>query len=86
MEWTGQVPAWSVLGLSAVAAIGYGARRYRPKAPMLCQKTARVLDQIAKLGVRTLNSSGYPVIELPLGRADDIDAVGKLLIRSGAFT
>ncbi len=34
MEWTGQVPAWSVLGLSAVAAIAYGACRYRPKAPM----------------------------------------------------
>ena len=34
MEWTGQVPAWSVLGLSAVAAIAYGARRYRPEAPM----------------------------------------------------
>ena len=34
MEWTGQVPAWSVLGLSAVAAIAYGAYRYRPKAPL----------------------------------------------------
>ena len=30
----GQVPAWAVLGLSAVAAIAYGARRYRPKAPL----------------------------------------------------
>ena len=43
----------------------------------LCHKTRRVLDQIAKLGVRTLNTSGYPVIELPLGNADDIDAVGN---------
>jgi len=34
MEWTGQVPAWAVLGLSAVAAIGYGAYRYRPRAPL----------------------------------------------------
>jgi diguanylate cyclase (GGDEF)-like protein/PAS domain S-box-containing protein len=34
MEWTGQVPAWSVLGLSAVAAIAYGACCYRPKAPL----------------------------------------------------
>ena len=34
MEWTGQVPAWAVLGLSAVAAIAYGAHRYRPKAPL----------------------------------------------------
>ncbi len=34
MEWTGQVPAWAVLGLSAVAAIAYGAHRYRPKASL----------------------------------------------------
>jgi diguanylate cyclase (GGDEF)-like protein/PAS domain S-box-containing protein len=34
MEWTGQVPAWAVLGLSAVAAIGYGTYRYRPRAPL----------------------------------------------------
>ena len=34
MEWAGQVPAWSVLGLSAVAAIAYGAYRYRPRAPL----------------------------------------------------
>jgi hypothetical protein len=32
MEWPGQVPAWAVLGLSSVAAIFYGARRYRPDA------------------------------------------------------
>jgi diguanylate cyclase (GGDEF)-like protein/PAS domain S-box-containing protein len=34
MEWTGQVPAWSVLGLSAVGAIAYGTYRYRPKTPV----------------------------------------------------
>jgi diguanylate cyclase (GGDEF)-like protein/PAS domain S-box-containing protein len=34
MEWPGQVPAWALLGLSAVAAIGYGAWRYRPRAPL----------------------------------------------------
>jgi len=34
MEWPGQVPAWSLLGLSAVAAIVYGVRRNRPTAPV----------------------------------------------------
>ncbi|MGD0082390.1 MAG: EAL domain-containing protein [Acidimicrobiales bacterium] len=34
MEWSGQVPAWALLGLSAVAAITYGIRRYRPNAPI----------------------------------------------------
>jgi 8-amino-7-oxononanoate synthase len=52
---------------------------------LLCHKTRRVLDQIAKLGFRTLNSSGYPVIELPLGHADDIDAVGKFLFDRGIY-
>ncbi len=51
----------------------------------ICQKTRRVLDQVARLGLRTLNSSGYPVIELPLGHADDIDAVGKFLFERGIY-
>ena len=51
----------------------------------LCQKTHRVLSQIKKLGLRTLNTSGYPVIELPLGHADDIDAVGKFLFDRGIY-
>ena len=34
MEWPGQVPAWALLGVSAVAAIAYGIRRNRPNAPV----------------------------------------------------
>jgi diguanylate cyclase (GGDEF)-like protein/PAS domain S-box-containing protein len=34
MEWQGQVPAWALLGLSAVAAIVYGVRRNRPNSPI----------------------------------------------------
>jgi diguanylate cyclase (GGDEF)-like protein/PAS domain S-box-containing protein len=34
MEWPGQVPAWALLGLSAVAAIAYGIRQNRPNAPI----------------------------------------------------
>jgi len=51
----------------------------------LCRKTARVLDRIAELGLRTLNTSGFPVIELPLGDGDDIDAVGRLLFDRGIY-
>ncbi len=32
MEWPGQVFAWALLGLSAVVAIAYGVRHYRPNA------------------------------------------------------
>ncbi len=31
-EWPGQVPAWALLGLSAVAAIAYGVKRNRPRS------------------------------------------------------
>jgi 7-keto-8-aminopelargonate synthetase-like enzyme len=48
-------------------------------------KTGRVLDQIERLGLRTLNQSGFPVIELPLGCADDIDAVGRFLFDRGIY-
>jgi 8-amino-7-oxononanoate synthase len=51
----------------------------------LAEKTARVLDCIHGLGLYTLNRSGYPVIELPLGRADDIDAVGQFLFDRGIY-
>ncbi|HMK96272.1 MAG TPA: diguanylate cyclase, partial [Acidimicrobiales bacterium] len=33
MEWAGQVPAWSLLGMCSVAAIAYGAYRHRPRTP-----------------------------------------------------
>jgi len=48
-------------------------------------KTQSVLDQVEQLGLRTLNSSGFPVIELPLGHADDIDAVGRFLFERGIY-
>jgi 8-amino-7-oxononanoate synthase len=48
-------------------------------------KTQRVLAHIDRLGLRTLNTSGYPVIELPLGRAEDIDAVGRFLFDRGIY-
>ncbi len=38
-----------------------------------------------ELGIRTLNSSGCPIIELPLGNSDDIDAVGRFLFDRGIY-
>ncbi len=51
----------------------------------LRRKTKAVLDQVHRLGLRTLNTSGFPVIELPLGHADDIDAVGRFLFDRGIY-
>jgi len=51
----------------------------------LADKTRRVLDQIGRLGLKTLNTSGYPIIEIPLSRPDDIDAVGRFLFERGIY-
>jgi 8-amino-7-oxononanoate synthase len=52
---------------------------------ILRRKTAMVLRRISELGLHTLNTSGYPVIALPLGRGDDIDEVGKFLFERGIY-
>jgi 8-amino-7-oxononanoate synthase len=51
----------------------------------LGRKTARVLERIHSLGLRTFNTSGYPVIELPLARHRDIDALGRFLFDRGIY-
>lgn len=48
-------------------------------------KTARVLDRIAELGLSTMNTSGFPIVELPLGAGEDIDAVGRFLFDRGIY-
>jgi len=44
-----------------------------------------VLDRVNELGLRTLNTSGLPIIELPLGYDDDIDEVGRFLFDRGIY-
>ncbi len=51
----------------------------------LHRKTMRVLDTVRALGMATPNTSGLPIIELPLERADDIDAVGRFLFSRGIY-
>jgi 8-amino-7-oxononanoate synthase len=51
----------------------------------LCRRTASVLDRVKELGLFTLNTSGFPIIELPLGNRDDIDEVGRFLFDRGIY-
>ncbi len=51
----------------------------------LCRKTAVVLDRVHALGAFTPNTSGFPIIELPLADGDDIDAVGRYLFGRGIY-
>jgi 7-keto-8-aminopelargonate synthetase-like enzyme len=51
----------------------------------LSRRTARLLEHIKDLGIHTLNSSGLPIVELPLGDPDDIDVVGRFLFEHGIY-
>jgi 7-keto-8-aminopelargonate synthetase-like enzyme len=49
------------------------------------RKSQRVLARLRALGIYTPNRSGYPVIEVPLARHEDIDAVGRYLFDRGIY-
>jgi 8-amino-7-oxononanoate synthase len=51
----------------------------------LWKKTAQVLDCLDRLGIHTPNRSGFPIIEVPLARHDDIDAAGRFLFENGIY-
>ena len=51
----------------------------------LCQRTERVLDCLARLRVHTPNRSGFPIVEVPLARHEDIDAAGRFLFENGIY-
>ena len=49
------------------------------------RKTRKVLDRLHELDIYTPNQSGYPLIEVPLARHDDIDEVGRYLFDRGVY-
>jgi 8-amino-7-oxononanoate synthase len=51
----------------------------------LWRKTAKVLGYLDRIGVHTPNRSGFPIIEVPLARQEDIDAVGRFLFDNGIY-
>ena len=51
----------------------------------LHRKTARVLDQVHALKLDCPNTSGFPVIEVPLHDAADLDVVSSLLWSLGIY-
>ena len=70
---------------TVLAGFGVNATEGDQLRQVLYQRTARVLDRVEELGLRTLNTSGFPIIELPLGNRDDIDAVGRFLFERGIY-
>ena len=51
----------------------------------LWHKTDQILRCLDRLGVHTPNRSGFPIIEVPLARHDDIDAAGRFLFDNGIY-
>jgi 8-amino-7-oxononanoate synthase len=51
----------------------------------LWHKTDQVLSYLDRLGVHTPNRSGFPIIEVPLARHEDIDAAGRFLFDNGIY-
>ena len=51
----------------------------------LWEKTNRVLRRLDRLGIHTPNRSGFPIIEIPLARHEDIDRVGRFLFNRGIY-
>ncbi len=51
----------------------------------LWKKTAQVLECLDRLGIHTPNRSGFPIIEVPLARHEDIDAAGRFLFENGIY-
>ncbi len=47
--------------------------------------TARILDALQAMDVRTPNVSGFPIIEIPLARHEEIDAAGQFLFDRGVY-
>jgi 8-amino-7-oxononanoate synthase len=70
---------------TVLAGMAVNERRGDEVRADLRRKTQRVLDTVSELGIYTPNSSGFPIVELPLADADDIDAVGDFLFKRGIY-
>jgi 8-amino-7-oxononanoate synthase len=51
----------------------------------LHSRTKRVIDHLRGLNMYTPNQSGFPIVEIPLADADDIDEVGEYLFDRGIY-
>lgn len=51
----------------------------------LWRKTARILDALRSLRMKTPNQSGLPIIEIPLVNHEEIDPAGRFLFEQGIY-
>jgi 8-amino-7-oxononanoate synthase len=70
---------------TVLAGLDLNERRGDELRAAVHRKTARVLDCLRRLGVATPNHSGFPIIEVPLARHEEVDAVGRFLFERGIY-
>ncbi|MEZ0096121.1 aminotransferase class I/II-fold pyridoxal phosphate-dependent enzyme [Streptacidiphilus sp. EB129] len=70
---------------TTLAGFEVNARRGDALRADLWRMSTRVLEHLAALGVRTPNTSGLPIIEIPLLDSADLDAVGRFLWHHGVY-
>ncbi len=70
---------------TVLAGFDVNAKRGECIRADLWRKTEKVLDCLDRLGAHTPNRSGLPVIEVPLARHEEIDAVGRFLFDNGIY-
>src|SRR6185437_6032309 len=70
---------------TTLAGLDVNERRGDALRADLWAKTRRVLDELDALGVRTPNRDGFPIVEVPLGHAEQIGDVGRFLFESGIY-
>jgi 8-amino-7-oxononanoate synthase len=70
---------------TTIAGLDVNERRGDVYRAEIHRKTARVLERLHALDIYTPNTSGYPLIEIPLANHDEIDSVGRYLFDRGIY-
>jgi 8-amino-7-oxononanoate synthase len=70
---------------TTIAGLDVNERRGDELRADLWAKTQRVLACLDRLGARTPNRHGFPIVEVPLANADEIGAVGNFLFENGIY-
>lgn len=70
---------------TTVAGLEVNRKRGDDLRASVWRKTARILEAMSQKGIRTPNTSGSPIIEIPLANHEDIDAAGRFLFDSGIY-
>lgn len=70
---------------STLAGLAVNRKRGDRYRADLWRRTARVLDALRDLQIRTPNESGFPVIEIPLADHEEIDEAGLFLFERGVY-